>query len=128
ARHTQQAIRSAAQAGGFEHQVTDGHEDAGDGAASTTHRQGRRGIIFVMTGASGVGKDSIRRVAMPQLGPIFFSVSATTRKRRAGEIHGGHYLFVERAQFEQMLADDQLLEHADYVGDYYGSPLAPVED
>jgi guanylate kinase len=80
-----------------------------------------------MTGASGVGKDSIRRVAMPQLGPIFFSVSATTRKRRAGEIDGGHYLFVERAEFERMLAADELLEHADYVGDYYGTPLAPVE-
>jgi len=79
-----------------------------------------------MTGASGVGKDSIRRVAMPQLGPIFYSVSATTRKRRAGEVNGGHYLFVERAEFERMLAADELLEHADYVGDYYGTPLAPV--
>ncbi len=80
-----------------------------------------------MTGASGVGKDSIRRVAMPQLAPIFFSVSATTRARRAGEVHGGHYLFIDREEFETMLAEDQLLEHADYVGDYYGTPLAPVE-
>jgi guanylate kinase len=64
---------------------------------------------------------------MPQLGSIFFSVSATTRKQRAGEIDGSHYLFVERAEFERMLAADQLLEHADYVGDYYGTPLAPVE-
>lgn len=80
-----------------------------------------------MTGASGVGKDSIRRVAIPQLAPIFFSVSATTRPRRAGEVHGGHYLFIDREEFETMLAEDQLLEHADYVGDYYGTPLAPVE-
>jgi len=107
--------------------VTDGHTTTSHGGAPNESMQGRRGIVFVMTGASGVGKDSIRRVAMPQLGSIFFSVSATTRKRRAGEIDGGHYLFVERAEFERMLAADQLLEHADYVGDYYGTPLAPVE-
>jgi len=80
-----------------------------------------------MTGASGVGKDSIRRVAMPQLAPIFFSVAAASLKQRAGEVHGGHYLFIDREEFETMLAEDQLLEHADYVGDYYGTPLAPVE-
>lgn len=107
--------------------MTDEHQDTSLGGAATGHKQARRGIIFVMTGASGVGKDSIRRVAMPQLGSIFFSVSATTRKRRAGEIHGGNYLFIERSDFERMLAADQLLEHADYVGDYYGTPLAPVK-
>jgi guanylate kinase len=107
--------------------VTDGHTTTSHGGAPNESMQGRRGIVFVMTGASGVGKDSIRRVAMPQLGSIFFSVSATTRKQRAGEIDGSHYLFVERAEFERMLAADQLLEHADYVGDYYGTPLAPVE-
>lgn len=107
--------------------MTDGHKTTSQTGASTENSQVRRGIVFVMTGASGVGKDSIRRVAMPQLGSIFFSVSATTRKRRAGEIDGGHYLFVERAEFERMLAAEQLLEHADYVGDYYGTPLAPVE-
>lgn len=108
--------------------MTDGHKTTSHAGASTENSQVRRGIVFVMTGASGVGKDSIRRVAMPQLGSIFFSVSATTRKRRAGEIDGGHYLFVERAEFERMLAAEQLLEHADYVGDYYGTPLAPVEN
>lgn len=106
--------------------MTDGQQHTSLVGVASEHRRGSRGIIFVMTGASGVGKDSIRRVAMPQLGSIFFSVSATTRKRRAGEIHGSQYLFVERDEFEQMLATDQLLEHADYVGDYYGTPLAPV--
>lgn len=88
---------------------------------------GRRGILFVMTGASGVGKDTIRRAALSDLGNLYFSISATTRPRRTGEIHGTHYLFSDRAAFEAMIAADELLEHADYVGDYYGTPRAPVE-
>lgn len=108
--------------------MTDGHNANSLGEERKEQPGARRGIIFVMTGASGVGKDSIRRVAIPQLGPIFFSVSATTRERRAGEVHGSHYLFVPRTEFERMLAADELLEHADYVGDYYGTPLAPVEE
>lgn len=88
----------------------------------------RRGTLFVMTGASGVGKDSIRRVAVPQLGTIHFSVSATTRARRPGERDGFHYHYVDRESFERMLAAGELLEHADYVGDYYGTPIGPVED
>ena len=88
----------------------------------------RRGILFVMTGASGVGKDSIRRVALPQLGDIHFSVSATTREKRPGEEHGSQYYFVGRDEFESLIANDGLLEYADYVGDYYGTPAAPVDE
>lgn len=75
-----------------------------------------------------MGKDSIRRVAIPQLGEIHFSVSATTRERRPGEREGFHYFYVDRPRFEEMLATGALLEHADYVGDYYGTPIAPVEE
>ena len=88
----------------------------------------RRGILFVMTGASGVGKDSIRRVALPQLGEIVYSISATTRLKRDGEEHGSHYHFTDRAAFEGMIASGALLEHADYVGDYYGTPAGPVDE
>lgn len=87
----------------------------------------RRGTLFVMTGASGVGKDSIRKVAVPQLGDIHFSVSATTRARRPGEREGLNYYYVDRERFEAMIEAGELLEHADYVGDYYGTPLEPVE-
>ena len=80
-----------------------------------------------MTGASGVGKDTIRRAAIPDLGDLHFSISATTRPRRAGEVHGKHYFFSERPAFETMIAAGELLEYADYVGDYYGTPRAPVE-
>ncbi len=97
-------------------------------AEGATAEAKRRGTLFVMTGASGVGKDSIRRVAIPQLDDIYFSVSATTRARRPGEREGLHYFYVDRPRFESMLAAGELLEHADYVGDYYGTPLAPVEN
>ncbi|MDZ7708098.1 MAG: guanylate kinase [Trueperaceae bacterium] len=88
---------------------------------------GRRGIPFVMTGASGVGKDTIRREAVPALGELFYSVSATTRAQRPGEQHGVQYYFLDTEPFETMIRDDGLLEWAEYVGDYYGTPRAPVE-
>lgn len=87
----------------------------------------RRGILFVMTGASGVGKDTIRRAALPDLGDLYFSISATTRERRSGEVDGKHYHFIEREAFERMIDRNELLEYADYVGDFYGTPVAPVE-
>jgi len=88
----------------------------------------RRGILFVMTGASGVGKDSIRRVAIPQLGDILYSVSATTREKRPGEVDGEHYHFIPHEEFEALIANGGLLEYADYVGDYYGTPAGPVNE
>jgi len=99
----------------------------GPAGASTALGGGRRGIPFVMTGASGVGKDTIRREAVPALGDLFYSVSATTRGQRPGEEHGVQYYFLTPQRFESMLRDDGLLEWADYVGDYYGTPRAPVE-
>jgi guanylate kinase len=80
-----------------------------------------------MTGASGVGKDTIRRAAVPALGELFYSISATTRPRRSGEEHGVQYYFLDRPRFERMIDEDGLLEWAEYVGDYYGTPRAPVE-
>lgn len=96
-------------------------------AASVAGRR-KRGILFVMTGASGVGKDSIRRVALPQIDDIFYSVSATTRRQRPGEVDGQNYHFLTRERFDELLAADGLLEHAEYVGDFYGTPSGPVEE
>lgn len=87
----------------------------------------RRGIPFVMTGASGVGKDTLRREAMPGLGDLFYSISATTRVRRPGEQEGVQYYFLGKERFEAMIAEGGLLEWAEYVGDYYGTPRVPVE-
>jgi guanylate kinase len=86
----------------------------------------RRGILFVMTGASGVGKDTIRQAALPDIENLFFSISATTRSARPGEVHGKQYYFYDKATFETMLAEGGFLEYADYVGDYYGTPAKPV--
>ena len=86
------------------------------------------GILFVMTGASGVGKGTVRQAAVPDLGAIHFSVSATTRARRAGEVEGVDYLFLDAAAFGAMLDEGALLEHAEYVGDHYGTPSAPVDE
>lgn len=86
----------------------------------------RKGILFVMTGASGVGKDTIRRAALPRVDNLAYSISATTRERREGEVHGEQYFFYDRRTFEDMIERDALLEYAEYVGDYYGTPSRPV--
>jgi guanylate kinase len=89
--------------------------------------RGRRGILFVFTGASGVGKGSLRAAAADALTSVTYSVSATTRARRPAETDGVDYHFLERAAFERMIARGEFLEHADYVGDLYGTPAAPVD-
>ncbi|MEY3023094.1 MAG: hypothetical protein RIS86_2292 [Planctomycetota bacterium] len=87
-----------------------------------------RGILFVMTGASGVGKGSLRAAAADALDDVTYSVSATTRPRRAGEVDGVDYHFHSRADFEHLIASGGLLEYATYVGDHYGTPAAPVDE
>ena len=88
----------------------------------------RKGILFVMTGASGVGKDTIMQAALADIDNLYFSISATTREQRKGEVHGKKYYFYEREEFEKLIEEDGLLEYADYVGDYYGTPVKPIED
>jgi guanylate kinase len=79
-----------------------------------------------MTGASGVGKDTIRKATLPLLDNLHYSISATTRPQRPGEIHSQQYYFFDHAEFEAMIEEDRLLEYAEYVGDYYGTPAEPV--
>jgi guanylate kinase len=86
----------------------------------------RRGTLFVMTGASGVGKDTIRQAALPHISNLFYSISATTRLQRPGEISGGQYYFYDKRHFQELIDGDALLEYAEYVGDFYGTPAAPV--
>ena len=91
------------------------------------HSGRRRGILFVMTGASGVGKGTLRAAAADALADVDFSISATTRPRREGEVDGVHYRFLDRDVFERGVADGAMLEHAEYVGDLYGTPAGPVD-
>ena len=95
--------------------------------SATANPSARRGIPFVMTGASGVGKDTIRREAVPGLGDIVYSVSATTRGQRPGEVDGVQYHFLDETRFRSLIDGGGLLEWAEYVGDYYGTPRDPVE-
>lgn len=88
----------------------------------------KRGILFIMTGASGVGKDTIRHAALPDIDDLYYSISATTRARRPGETQGKQYHFYDTETFESMIENNELLEYAEYVGDYYGTPKAPVEE
>ncbi|GGN04179.1 guanylate kinase [Thermus composti] len=85
-----------------------------------------RGRLFVMTGASGVGKGTVRAKVLERT-RLFYSISMTTRPPRPGERDGVDYYFVDRPTFEALLQQDGFLEHAEYVGHFYGTPRAPVE-
>ena len=88
----------------------------------------RKGRLIVISGPSGVGKGTIVKALLARDPHTWLSVSATTRPMRPGETDGVQYHFLTRERFEQMIAEDAFLEHACYVGNYYGSPLAPIEE
>ena len=85
------------------------------------------GKLIVVTGPSGVGKGTLLRSLIQRHPELYFSISATTRQPRPGEIEGQHYYFVSRDKFEQMVAADELLEWAEYAGNYYGTPCLQVQ-
>ncbi len=85
-----------------------------------------KGTLFVMTGASGVGKGTLRERLMERV-KLYYSISMTTRPPRSGERHGVDYWFVDRSTFLDMRAKGAFLESAEYVGNHYGTPRAPVE-
>jgi len=88
---------------------------------------GRRGILFVLSSPSGAGKSTLTRRLLAADPAIGLSVSATTRAPRSGETHGRDYFFVSPAEFDAMVAEDGMLEHATVFGNRYGTPRAPVE-
>ena len=88
----------------------------------------QRGQLIVLSGPSGVGKSTVISELLSVRKDIHFSVSFTTRAPRAGEENGVNYNFVERAEFERMIAAGELLEHAEYVGNYYGTSLKIIQE
>ena len=86
-----------------------------------------RGLLLVVSGPSGVGKGTVLGEVMAENGNIFYSVSATTRKPRDGEVDGKNYFFITKEQFEQNIKDGKMLEYATYCNNYYGTPQAAVE-
>lgn len=87
----------------------------------------RRGLLLILSSPSGAGKSTLARMLMAWDPTMRFSVSATTRAPRPGELDGREYHFVSRADFEAMVAAGDMLEHAEVFGNLYGSPRAPVE-
>ena len=88
----------------------------------------RKGIIIVISGFSGVGKGTIMRELTKRYEQYALSVSATTRDPRPGEVPGKDYLYVSNEEFEKLIKEDGLIEHAGYVNHYYGTPRKFVED
>ena len=86
----------------------------------------KKGLLFVVSGPAGSGKGTIMKMLMEQSDDYALSVSATTRAPGKNERDGVEYHFKTREQFEEMIAKDELLEYAEYVGNYYGTPKAPA--
>ena len=87
-----------------------------------------KGKLFVISGPSGAGKSTVVFKAIEDRDDMCFSVSVTTRKPRPGEVDGKEYFFVDLKRFDEMVANDELLEHAMYVANSYGTPRAYVQE
>ena len=87
-----------------------------------------RGLLVIMSGPSGVGKGTIRKALFEIPDSNFcYSVSMTTRKPREGEVDGQDYFFVSRREFERRIKENSFLEYAEFVGEYYGTPLDYID-
>ncbi|PZQ46584.1 MAG: guanylate kinase [Rhodovulum sulfidophilum] len=87
----------------------------------------RRGLLIILSSPSGAGKSTLSRRLLARDPAVRFSISATTRTPRPGEVEGEHYFFTDRPSFEAMAAGGEMLEHAEVFGNLYGTPRAPVE-
>ena len=87
-----------------------------------------KGILFVLSGPSGVGKGTVRKALFEQTTNLQYSISVTTRKPRPGEVDGVDYFFREKEDVEKMIANGELIEWAEYVNNYYGTPRQYVEE
>lgn len=88
-----------------------------------------KGLLIVLSGPSGVGKGTVRKAIFEDPETDFqYSISMTTRDQRVGEVDGVDYFFKTRAEFERLIKEDAFIEYAEYVGNYYGTPVQYVKD
>lgn len=87
-----------------------------------------KGKLYVISGASGVGKSTVLKHLMAQRSNLLFSVSATTRPPRPGEVEGVHYYFISHEKFQEMIRQDAFLEYDAHAANYYGTPLDQLEE
>ena len=88
----------------------------------------KKGKTFMISGPSGVGKSTVLKALLERRPNVYFSVSATTRDPRPGELDGIHYHFMDVESFRKWIAMDQFLEYAEYVGNFYGTPKRFVDE
>ncbi|MBD2593457.1 guanylate kinase [Nostoc spongiaeforme FACHB-130] len=94
--------------------------------SATTTECPPTGKLIVLTGPSGVGKGTLMRSLLERHPQLYYSVSVTTRSPRPGEIDGKNYYFINRSKFEQLVAQGEFLEWAEFAGNYYGTPRETV--
>lgn len=87
-----------------------------------------RGMLIVLSGPSGTGKGTVCKALLNKHRNISLSISATTREPRAGEIHGKHYFFTNREEFEKRIGNNDFLEYANVFSNYYGTPKSFVDE
>ncbi len=87
-----------------------------------------KGILIIFSGPSGSGKGTVLGKLLEKRNDVKLSVSMTTREKRAGEIDGVHYYYVTREYFEKKIADNKMLEYAEYADNLYGTPKDPVDE
>lgn len=87
-----------------------------------------KGQVFILSGPSGSGKDTVLKLLLNKYPEIKFSISSVTRSMRVGEVEGEKYNFITKEKFQKMINNDDLLEYNEFVGNFYGTPRKPVED
>ncbi len=87
-----------------------------------------RGLLIVVSGASGTGKGTVCKKTLDAMPEVAYSISATTRAPRPGEVDGREYYFISRDEFKAWIADGKFLEYAEVYGNFYGTPLNKIEE
>ncbi len=88
----------------------------------------QKGLLLVVSGASGTGKGTVCKRLLAESSTLFYSISATTRQPRAGEKDGVEYFFVTVEEFQKWIAEDKFLEYAEVYGNFYGTPIHKIEE